>query len=91
MLALNLLILALGVFITFLACFAMFIEEAFFPRAPMIPQDVAKPRVAHDPVAVKLRKRTAHRNRPVPWCWESRRQVSIRHQPRTHHRTIPVQ
>ena len=91
MLALNLLILALGVFITFLACFAMFVEEAFFPSSRMVPYEVAKAGVAHDPVTVKARQQTAQRNRPVPRRWESGRQVSIRHQRRTHGRTAPVQ
>jgi hypothetical protein len=79
MLAVNFLILALGVLVALLACFAMFIEEAFFPGVPMVRQEAAKAGAANDSPSAKLRNRTARRHQSAPRRWALNRRVGIRH------------
>ena len=79
MLAINFFILAFGVLVAFLACFAMFIEEAFFSGVPMVRQEAAKTGAANDSPSAKIRNRTARRDQSDPRRWALHRRVGIRH------------
>jgi hypothetical protein len=79
MLTVNFLILAFGVLAILLACFAVFIEEAFSPCVSKVRQETTKTAEVHDLLSVKTRQRTMRRNQSVPRRWALHRQVSIRH------------
>jgi hypothetical protein len=78
MFAVSFLILALGVLVTFLACIAMFIEEAFAPGMSMVRQEAARAEAANDSRSAKRRQRTARRNESIPRRWALHRQVGTR-------------
>ena len=79
MLAVNFIILALGVLVAFVACFAMFIEEAFAPSAPLVQRMAAKTNAANDSLSARTRRPTARRNRSIAHRWGLNRRVGIRH------------
>jgi hypothetical protein len=78
MLAVNFLILALGVLVTFLACFAMFIEEAFPCRVPLVRQEAAKTNASSDLLKRKAWRSTPRRNQAMPRRMALNRRVGVR-------------
>jgi hypothetical protein len=78
MLTVNFLILAFGVLATFLACFAVFVEEAFSPGVSKVRQESAKAGEARDSLSVKTHQRTMPRNQSVPRSWALSRQFNSR-------------